>query len=67
MTIQIETELKEILTEIKSDLKELKKDVSSIKTDIAVIKANQDNFKETLSQVNSSQKAQIWSLITLVS
>lgn len=66
MTTNIETDLKEILLEIKSDIKDLKKDVSEIKIDVAVIKANQENMKEQLSNVNGSQKAQIWSLITVV-
>jgi chromosome segregation ATPase len=54
MTINIETELKEILLEIKSDVKDLKKEVSDIKTDVVVLKTNQENIKEKLS---TQQKA----------
>ena len=80
MATNIETDLKEILTkietkldivtqdvsEIKTKLDTVTKDVSEIKTNVAVLKANQDNIKEKLSEVNGSQKAQIWSLITVV-
>ena len=66
MTTNIETDLKEILTKIETKLDIVTQDVSEIKTDIAVLKANQDNIKEKLSEVNGSQKAQIWSLITVV-
>ncbi len=54
------------LVELKSDLKDIKKDTSEIKTDVAVLKANQENMKEQLSKIDGTQKAQIWSLITLV-
>ena len=44
----------------------LTEDVSELKTDVKVLKANQDNIKEQLSKVDGTQKAQLWSLITLV-
>ncbi len=66
MSINIETDIKEILLKIESDLTDLKKDMSTVKTDLAVVKNNQDNFKERLSDIQGTQKAQIWSLITLL-
>ncbi len=66
MAINIESDLKEILLEIKSDIKELKKDMSAIKTELAVVQNNQDNFKDKLADITGTQKAQIWSLITLL-
>ena len=70
---KIETDLAEILKEIHGDIKDLKKDISSVeknisllKTDIAVIKNNQEGFKEKLSDISTTQKNQIWSLITIL-
>ena len=34
-----------------------------VKTDVAVIKTNQENIKAQVSEMNGTQKAQIWSLI----
>ncbi|MDJ0591969.1 MAG: hypothetical protein QNJ72_18595 [Pleurocapsa sp. MO_226.B13] len=62
MSINIETDLKEILLEIKSDLKDTNKkldnltaETAAIKTDVAVLKTNQDNLKEILSDVKNKQ------------
>lgn len=66
MSINIETDLKEILNKLDTKLDKVANDVSEIKSEVAVLKANQDNMKEQLSKIDGSQKAQIWSLITLV-
>ncbi|MGL5076747.1 MAG: hemolysin XhlA family protein [Waterburya sp.] len=66
MSINIETDLKEILKNLENKLDKVADDVSELKTDTAVLKANQENIKEQLSKIDGTQKAQIWSLITLV-
>jgi capsule polysaccharide export protein KpsE/RkpR len=66
MAINIETDLKEILNKLDTKLDKVASDVSEIKSEVAVLKANQENMKEQLSKIDGSQKAQIWSLITLV-
>ena len=66
MTTNIETDLKEILNKIETKLDKLGDDVSQIKTQLAVVQSNQDNFKEKLSEINSTQRNQIWSLITIL-
>jgi predicted nuclease with TOPRIM domain len=66
MAINIETDLKEILNKLDTKLDKVANDVSEIKSEVAVLKANQENMKEQLSKIDGSQKAQIWSLITLV-
>jgi septal ring factor EnvC (AmiA/AmiB activator) len=59
MTLNIETDLKEILTEIKSDIKELKKDTNEIKTKIAVIETK-------IEGIEGSQRNQVWSLMVIL-
>lgn len=66
MPTNIETDLKEILNKIETKLDKLGDDVSQIKTQLAVVQANQDNFKEKISDIAGTQKAQIWSLIVLL-
>ncbi len=66
MSINIETDLKEILKNLENKLDKVSDDISELKTDTAVLKANQENIKEQLSKIDGTQKAQIWSLITLV-
>ena len=66
MTTNIETDLKEILNKIETKLDKLGDDVSQIKTQLAVVQSNQDNFKEKLSEINDTQRNQIWSLITIL-
>jgi hypothetical protein len=66
MSINIETDLKEILNKFDIKLDKVANDVSEIKSEVAVLRANQENMKEQLSKIDGSQKAQIWSLITLV-
>jgi capsule polysaccharide export protein KpsE/RkpR len=66
MAINIETDLKEILNKLDTKLDKVASDVSEIKSEVAVLKANQENMKEQLSKIDGSQKAQIWSLITLI-
>jgi capsule polysaccharide export protein KpsE/RkpR len=66
MAINIETDLKEILNKLDTKLDKVASDVSEIKSEVAVLKTNQENMKEQLSKIDGSQKAQIWSLITLV-
>ena len=66
MTTNIETDLKEILNKIETKLDKLGDDLSQIKTQLAVVQSNQDNFKEKLSEINSTQRNQIWSLITIL-
>jgi capsule polysaccharide export protein KpsE/RkpR len=70
---KIETDLAEILNKFEQKLDKIdtkidkvSSDVSEIKTEVGVLKANQENMKEQLSKIDGSQKAQIWSLITLV-
>ncbi len=55
MTINIETDLKEVLTKIETKLDTVIQDVSEIKTDVAVVKANQDNMKDILREVKNKQ------------
>ncbi|MGL4884592.1 MAG: hemolysin XhlA family protein [Waterburya sp.] len=64
MSINIETDLKEILKNLENKLDKVADDVSELKTDTAVLKANQENIKEQLSKIDGTQKAQIWSLIS---
>ena len=66
MATNIETDLKEILNKIETKLDKLGDDLSQIKTQLAVVQSNQDNFKEKLSEINSTQRNQIWSLITIL-
>lgn len=84
MTINIETDLVNILNKLDQKLDKLDEkfekkldkldtkldkvssDVSELKTEVGILKANQENMKEQLSKIDGSQKAQIWSLITLV-
>jgi archaellum component FlaC len=51
MTINIETELKEILLEIKSDVKDLKKELLEVKTDVAVIKSRLDGQQKAIDKI----------------
>jgi predicted PurR-regulated permease PerM len=77
MSINIEQDLASILNKLDQKLDKLDEkfekkldkvssDVSEIKTETSILKANQENMKEQLSKIDGSQKAQIWSLITLV-
>lgn len=73
LLVEIKTDIKDTNKKIdkldeKFDQKinKLTEDVSELKTDVKVLKANQDNIKEQLSKVDGTQKAQLWSLITLV-
>jgi archaellum component FlaC len=51
MTINIETEFKEILLEIKSDVKDLKKELFEVKTDLAVIKSRLDGQQTAIDKI----------------
>jgi uncharacterized phage infection (PIP) family protein YhgE len=54
------------LDKLDTKLDKVSSDVSEIKTEVGILKANQENMKEQINKIDGSQKAQIWSLITLV-
>lgn len=63
---KLDEKIEQKSTTLDDKLSRVAENVSDIKTDVALLKSNQDNMKEQLSKIDGTQKAQIWSLITLV-
>ena len=69
-SIQIETDLKEILNKFDGKLENLQKDVTELKVgqtevkgDLKRLDSNISTLKEDIKEIKGSQKAQIWTLI----
>ena len=72
-SIQIETDLKEILNKLDGKLENLQKDVTELKVgqtevkgDIKRLDSNISTLKEDIKEIKGSQKAQIWTLIGIL-
>jgi chromosome segregation ATPase len=73
MSIQVESDLKEILKSIDNKLDKLSTDVTDLKVSQAEVKgdikrldSHISTIKEDIKEIKGSQKAQIWTLIGIL-
>jgi tetrahydromethanopterin S-methyltransferase subunit G len=66
MTQSTNTNDREILLEIKADIKELSTKVESIDKRLVAVETKLDFLVEDSKQIKGAQKAQIWTLITIL-
>ena len=71
--IQIESDLKDILNRFEQKLDNLQKDVTElkigqteIKGDVKRLDSDISTLKENIQEIKGSQKAQIWTLISIL-
>ncbi len=66
MTIQIESDLKEVLGEINQKLDALKKDVTDINLRLTKVGTQFEGATEDIKDIKGSQQAQNWTLIGIL-
>ncbi|MBC6418254.1 MAG: hemolysin XhlA family protein [Prochloron sp. SP5CPC1] len=66
MTIQIESDLKEVLGEINHKLDTLQKDVTDINLRLTKVETKLKGSTEDIKDIKRSQQAQIWTLIGIL-
>lgn len=66
MTIQIESDLKEVLGQINQKLDTLQKDVTNINLRLTKVETQLEGATEDIKDIKRSQQAQIWTLIGIL-
>ena len=66
MSIQIESDLKEILGQINQKLDNLDDKVDDINVRLAKVETKLDSAVDDIKELKSTQKSQIWALISIL-
>ena len=66
MSIQIESDLKEVLGQINQKLETLQRDVTDINLRLTKVETKLDGAMTDIKEIKGSQKAQIWTLIGIL-
>lgn len=65
--LTVETDIKDVLNKIDQKLESLVESVNDIKVNVATLTTKVDKLEEDVKEIKGSQRAQIWTLIGIIS